>query len=471
MQNERSPGLKLLFAILIAAALVIPLVFVYALVSDRDHQSTVAQGTITAGWGGDQVIAGPVIVIPYMAEQTENETVNGTVVNRTRTVRRELFLAPEKQVVKTDLAPQKRQVSIYSSVIYRAGLSGTAHFALPDNLSRLGVSPDKLLLDQAELRFGVSDPRGLQSDAKVALNGQPLALEPGKGLAASGNAGFHAVLDWSGAPALDITWQYSVRGSHGMTLVPRGGETIWDVTSPWPHPGFSGSFLPQEKTIKETGFTARYAISNIALGQSLAMTSDPLPPQINEPGYDRPMSPAFTGGRTEAGGPSMAATIGLVEPVDLYSRVDRSVKYGFLFIGFTFLTYLMFDIVAGARVASAEYLLTGTGLVLFFVLLLAFAEVIGFSAAYVVASLAIIGLLTAYSAAVLKSWRRARFMGALLLGLYALLYVLLSLEAWSLLIGSVLLFVALSGVMYATRNIDWSSVRRGQESIPTPVMQ
>lgn len=139
-------------------------------------------------------------------------------------------------------------------------------------------------------------------------------------------------------------------------------------------------------------------------------------------------------------------------------------KYGFLFIGFTFLAFFLFDIVGGARVAAVEYLLTGAGLVLFFVLLLAFAEVIGFTAAYLAASGAIIGLLTAYSAAVLGSWKRARFIGALLVGLYALLFVLLNLEAWSLMIGSLLLFVALAGVMYATRNVDWASVGRRESA-------
>jgi inner membrane protein len=165
-------------------------------------------------------------------------------------------------------------------------------------------------------------------------------------------------------------------------------------------------------------------------------------------------------GGERIGGQARAVTVGLVEPVNLYSKVDRSVKYGFLFIGFTFLAFLLFDIVGGARVAAAEYLLTGAGLVLFFVLLLAFAEVIGFMPAYILASGAIIGLLSAYSAAVLKSWRRGQFIGAMLVGLYALLFVLLNLEAWSLLIGSVLLFVALAGVMYATRNIDWGAVGR-----------
>jgi len=97
--------------------------------------------------------------------------------------------------------------------------------------------------------------------------------------------------------------------------------------------------------------------------------------------------------------------------------------------------------------------------VLFFVLLLAFAEVIGFTPAYIVAAGAIAGLNTAYSAAVLGSWRRAGFIGGLLAGLYAVLYILLSLEAYSLLIGSLLLFAALAGVMYATRRIDWSGHR------------
>jgi len=171
-------------------------------------------------------------------------------------------------------------------------------------------------------------------------------------------------------------------------------------------------------------------------------------------------NPASGGAVEIIGPPARAVTVGLIEPVNLYSKVDRSVKYGFLFIGFTFLAFFLFDVVGGARVASAEYLLTGAALVLFFVLLLAFAEVIGFTPAYLLASAAIIGLLSAYSAAVLKSWKRGRFIGVMLVGLYALLFVLLNLEAWSLLIGSVLLFVALAGVMYATRNVDWSSVGR-----------
>lgn len=160
-----------------------------------------------------------------------------------------------------------------------------------------------------------------------------------------------------------------------------------------------------------------------------------------------------------AGTAQGSASISLVQPVDVYSQVERATKYGFLFIGFTFLALLMFDVIGGVRVAGVEYLLVGVGLVLFFALLLAFAEVIGFTFAYVIASGAIIGLITAYSAAVLKSWKRAGYIGGLLTALYAVLYILLSLEAYSLLIGSLMLFAALAGVMYVTRNLDWGGAR------------
>lgn len=457
MLKQRSPGFKLFMAALIGVALIIPLLMVYGLVSDRQHQARVAQDTITQGSGGAQVVSGPVLVIPYRGERTTVEQVDGRSVTRTIQTREELFLAPTSQDVTTTLEPERKSKAIYETVIYLAGMEGEARFELPGDLDRFGVEREQLILDEAQLRFGASDMRGLRAVADVRIGGEALSLKPGEGLAASGGSGFHGFVDWSAGEPLDVEWSYTLRGSRSLTFVPRGGQTDWSVSSPWPHPGFSGSFLPDSSEISGEGFTANWSIGNLALGQAMVMKQDAGPPVVSDGPYTASY-PAVIEAGYEGSGQSMAATIRLVDPVDVYSQVDRSVKYGFLFIGFTFLAYLMFDIIAGARVAAAEYLLTGAGLVLFFVLLLAFAEVIGFTWAYIVASGAIIGLLTAYSAAVLKSWVRARVIGALLLGLYALLYVLLSLEAFSLLIGSILLFAALAGVMYATRNIEWSSV-------------
>lgn len=465
MGRERSPGMKLLFAVLVGAALIVPLIFVYALVNDRQGQSRVAQDSITAGWGGAQVIAGPVVVVPFTATQAQSEEIGGKLVSRTVEVEKQLYISPVDNRLSTSLKPQERRKSIYRSVLYEADVRGHATFRLPADLARFGVTRDKLLWDRAELRMGASDARGLTKGGVLKANGRALAVEPGKGPGATGGQGFFAFLEWNGQGPLAVDYSFNLRGSRSLSLVPRGGQTKWEVASSWASPSFGGAFLPERRAISGAGFKAAYTVDKLALGQAPVAMED-LGPPVVEDATGTAYSRIVPGAAERIGGQSLAVTVGLVEPVDLYSRVDRSVKYGFLFIGFTFLAFLMFDIVGGARVAAAEYLMTGAGLVLFFVLLLAFAEVIGFAAAYLLASAAIIGLLTAYSAAVLRSWRRAGFIGALLLGLYALLYVLLSLEAWSLLIGSVLLFAALAGVMYATRRVEWSAIGRAGAERP-----
>ena len=476
LRRERSPGMKLLFVALIGAVLTIPLLLIYALVYDRQDQANTAQTSINAGWGGPQVIAGPVIVVPFRTTQTQNEEIGGKAVTRTVEVEKFLYISPTENRATTAIAPQERTKSIYRSVLYEAKVSGKASFALPDDLPRFGVTRERLMWDRAQLRMGVSDARGLTTGGSLSANGKALALQPGKGPAATGGAGFFAFLPWNGEGQLGIEYGFGLRGSRSLSMVPRGGQTSWVVSSSWQSPSFNGDFLPDRRTISDKGFTANYAVDKLALGQAPVMLEDPGPPMIdNNSGYSGSSrvameaapsanDPASGGAMEIVGGASRALSIDLVEPVNLYSKVTRAVKYGFLFIGFTFLAFFLFDIVGGARVASAEYLLTGAGLILFFVLLLAFAEVIGFTPAYLLASAAIIGLLASYSAAVLKSWVRGRFIGALLVGLYALLFVLLNLEAWSLLIGSVLLFAALAGVMYATRKVDWGAVGRREVS-------
>lgn len=456
LSADRSPGGKLALALLIAALLVVPLFSVWLLVYDRQAQSETARASIAEGWGGPQVVAGPLLVIPYLATVTETVTEGNRPVVRSRQIWQELTLAPEVADLRTDVRPERRQRSIYEAVVYEAAVSGSVRFSLPQDLARFGVALTDMALDRAELRFGLSDPRGLFGQPpRVAIGGRALRLQPGGGTPATGGAGFFAWVDANGLTSGPIaaSFAYDVRGNGWISLAPQAGDTRWQVQSPWPHPSFQGGFLPVQRQVSDGGFTALYRVGNLALGQSLVLTGDPA-------GRER-AGPVMEG--APAG--THEARINLIQPVDLYSRVDRAVKYGFLFIGFTFLAFLLFDVIAGVRVSGVEYLLVGAGLILFFVLLLAFAEVIGFAAAYLLASLAIIGLLTAYSAAVLRSWRRAGFIAGLLVGLYAVLYVLLSIEAYSLLIGSLLVFAALAIVMYVTRNLDWGGRRAPAEGL------
>jgi len=455
---QRSPGLKMILAIVVAAMLTVPLFAVYLLVYDRQHQSETARSSIAEGWGGAQTLIGPLLAIPYQTETTTTETVDGKQVTKTGVVTRELVLSPETADITTKVAPDVRKRSIYEAVVYGAHVAGRARFVLPADLQRYGVPADKLQLDRAELRFGVSDPRGLYgAPPKVAVDGTDRALQPGKGPGETNGAGFYTWLDASALKTKPMIadFAFDLRGNESLALVPRAGDTRWAITSPWPNPSFQGGFLPTERHVAATGFTAAYRIGNLALGRTLIDTGDG---STATPITTASPDPAPVGRSASNTPPAMIAQVDLVTPVDLYDQVNRSVKYGFLFIGFTFMAFLMFDVVGGVRVATVEYLLVGVGLILFFVMLLAFAEVVGFTLAYLVAAGAIVGLLTAYSAAVLKSRRRAGFILGLLAALYAVLYILLSLEAYSLLIGSLLLFAALAAVMFLTRNIDWGRI-------------
>lgn len=439
--NVRSPGHKFGLVILIGLVLTIPLFSVWLMVYDRESQSTDAKAGIAAGWGGPQAVSGPLLVIPYRATVTETVTENNKQVERARQVWRELTLSPETVDLATEVKPTPRKRSIYEVVVYEASVRGKARFVMPADLSRFGLAASDLAPERAELRFGVSDPRGLSSHPRILAAGREMALQPGNGSPAAGAGGFFAWYDAAqlAAAPLEVDFSYALRGNASLSLAPQAGETRWHMRSTWPSPSFQGGFLPEKPDVSPAGFDATWRIGNLALGQSLVSTGG---------------AAASEGGASGEAGPRQAG-VSLIQPVDLYSQVDRAAKYGFLFIGFTFVAFLLFDLIGGVRVSAVEYLLVGAALVLFFVLLLAFAEVIGFTPAYLVASGAIVGLETAYSAAVLGSWRRAAFIFGLLTALYGVLYILLSLEAYSLLIGSLLLFAALAAVMYLTRNLNW----------------
>jgi len=457
---ERSPGRKFLMVLMLGFLLTIPLFATWLLVYDRQSQSETAQQSIVSGWGGEQVFTGPKMVLPYSAAVQETVEQNGKSVTRTNIVQREFFLAPEKVTLDTGLKTQTKKRAIYEVVVYDSNIIGSAVFKLPDDFERNGIAKSDIDFTRAELRFGLSDARGLAGNNSVTVDGEKLTLKPGKGLGETGNSGFFAWVDASGLIDGGMETDFAVRfkGNESLTIAPHAGLTEWTVHSQWPHPSFTGSFLPETEETKVTakGFEAKYVITNLALGSSLVSMQQGA--QVNpgsalERGQFQP----------DSGSAAASATVNLIQPVDLYGQVDRAAKYGFLIIGFTFVAFLLFDLIGGVRISSVQYILIGAALVLFFVLLLAFAEIIGFALAFVAASAATIGLITAYSASVLSSWRRAGLVGGLLAGLYGAIYILLNLQAYSLLIGSLLIFAALAGVMFVTRRLDWSSsLNRGR---------
>ena len=144
-------------------------------------------------------------------------------------------------------------------------------------------------------------------------------------------------------------------------------------------------------------------------------------------------------------------------PIDNYRMGHRSVKYAPLFLVLTFITLWLFEILSGVRIHPLQYLLLGAGMSVFYLLELSLAEHIGFLAAYIAASSAIVLLIGSYSSVVLKSPTRASIVGSITAVLYGNLYILLRNQDYALLIGSIGLFVVIATVMYLTRKIDFSA--------------
>ncbi len=224
------------------------------------------------------------------------------------------------------------------------------------------------------------------------------------------------------------------------------------MSSNWPHPNFAVGMLPSERTITADGFAATWRVPYLARPAPQSWT-------LERDGYYR------------FGGEMLG--VGFVEPVDFYALVERSLKYGLMFIGVTFLTVFMLETLSPYRIHIVQYCLVGLVLVMFFVLLLAFSERIGFGPAYVVAAAATTIVVSAFIGVALRSRMRAAIAAASFTATFALLYAILLLEDLALLAGSVIGFLALSGLLFATRKVDWSGLgaKAAQPPVPAPAAQ
>ena len=102
-----------------------------------------------------------------------------------------------------------------------------------------------------------------------------------------------------------------------------------------------------------------------------------------------------------------------------------------------------------------QYLMIGLAQSVFVLLMASYAEQIGFGGAYLFASAATVALLTIFGATALKLGKRTTTLAAMLIIVYAILYLILQSADYALLAGSTLAFLALAGTMWLTRNEDW----------------
>lgn len=438
LKLEGSPLMVRMLVIgVLALLMLIPLQMVEGIVSERNGLYRGVLDEIASLWGQQQLIQGPALIIPYVDRVVTEETVtdkNGQnrTVTRTRMVSRSAVVLPEELDITIDLAEEYRYRGIYSALVYAADMQLSGRFRLPD-INALSDKIEAIRWDEAYLVMGLSDTRAINRVSPLEWNGETFSFAPGTRIVGALPRGFHAPV--SGVSEKMETYPFSLalnaNGSHGIRFAPFGASTRVLMDSSWPHPSFQGNVLPSTHEISENGFSAFWEVPNLARSYPQAWTLE---------------EQTFNLGEFQAG-------VDLFEPVFLYSKITRAAKYGLLFVGLTFLTFLIFELTVGAPLHYVQYALIGIALSFFYLCLLSLAEHISFLMAYTAASAVTIGLITAYAWAALRSASRALIVFVLLTALYILLYSLLRLEDYALLMGTGLLLVVIMVLMYFTRNL------------------
>lgn len=419
----------------LALLMLVPLSFVSEIVSERSQRHQSVLNDIAQTWGHSQTVSGPVLVIPF----TEVRIVEGEVIDEegrsqstrktVRTQRTAHFL-PTELAIAANLTDEVRQRGLFKSLVYDADVQLDARFDAVD-LAPLSDDMETIHWDKAWVSIGLSDTRAIAEVADFNWNGIQQVLSPGTRLN-SLPAGFHATLeDVETNEGFTLSLNMRAKGSGAFQFAPFGTTTKVVVQSRWPHPSFLGNALPDTRDISDDGFTARWEIPHLARNY----------PQAWHNGEQQDLF-EFTAGVT------------LFEPVSLYSQVTRSVKYGLLFIGLTYLTLLIFELTMKRKLHPVQYALVGVALSMFFLVLLAVSEHMVFLYAYALASTLTLLMIAAYVSAVLRSLKRGVGVAIMLSALYAILYSLLRLEDYALLLGTGLLVVVIMVLMLVTRNLQ-----------------
>jgi inner membrane protein len=436
-----SPMLRLALLVLLLLVLNIPLGMVRGVVEERAERRNEAVQDILTGWGGEQRVVGPLLLLPYI---THTQVVNSDGKTIQQTGMDTMYFLPRELHIEGRLDTELRHRGIFEVPVYGAALRLAGQFDAPD-FAALGISPADLDWKHAELVLGLAEPRTLHADAALDWNGKPLRFKPSTARGAAwAPSGIHVPLGQElsevlgpGGAAFSI--QLSFNGADAISFTPTAEQTDVSLSANWPHPSFRGTWLPVRHELGAQGFTAQWSVSYLGRDYPQHWTE----------------APNFVSalGKSQFG-------VSLAQPVDPYVMAERVLKYAVLTLVFTFAVIWLTEVLSGQTVHPVQYAFVGAALCLFGLLQLSFAEHFGFTVAFAVAAAAVVGMITLYSLSLLRRAWQALTVGGILGGLYAYLYAILRAEDHALLGGSVALFVGLGAAMYLTRAVDWHGLGR-----------
>lgn len=421
---KTSPTFKVLTVLIITLILLIPAFKIESLIRERQQLQREVVEEISAKWGAEQTLSGPILTLPYTQVQnkdTPNEKVETMY----------LHVLPEELLIDGKLAPKIKKRSIYKAILYTSEVGISGRFDLK-KVEETGLDTSAIQWQKATLSVGITDPRGISDIGKFSLNDKTISMEPGVPQSLGFKDGIHgSVPIRPGDTEMSFSGAVSLKGSSGIHFVPLGKTTKAHILSTWADPKFSGSFLPNSHDISDEGFAADWKI--LDYNRSFSQIWDNRVPNIYKWKFG----------------------VDLIEAVNIYQKTNRAIKYAFMIIALTFTFFFFFEILRKLKIHPIQYTIVGFAVLIFYLLLIALSEQMTFGLAFLISAVATVSIVGYYFYFISKSMRITLFFSLIFGFLYAFIYVILNAQAYSLLIGSIGLFVLIVLVMHFTRNINW----------------
>lgn len=414
--NFESVTIRFIFVFAIIIGLMVPLFLVRALIEERENYFREAESTIANEWAEAQTITGPFLMI----SSTERKLPEGTATG-TQIIENEDAYMPSTFSIDHGTTHEFRNRGIYTVPVFRAQANIEANF------SPLTVEEEQIELNFVRFVIGLSDTVGIESvdfrwNNTAIPDAEAMEFYP---IGQTVYVEFDPTLLKDGG-TLEVDLRF--RGTTWFRVVPVGEQNTIRMESDWPHPKFSGKPLPDRHVVSANGFTANWEIHSIARGFSSELSVADLRPPV---------------------------VIGYMvrEFQSPYRDLIRATTYGILFVVLTLMSILCIQLVSKAKFHIVQYGVVGIALVLFFLTVLSLTEHIGFLLGYVVAAVVLTTMNTLYVWFITRQMGITTFIGVFLVLLYAALYLVLQLQTYALLIGTLLLILLLGMLMYATRTL------------------
>ncbi len=436
---KTSISARMLMVGFLTLILLIPLSFVDSLIRERSFRQNDVINEINGKWGQNVMVYGPILKLPYKTykEITIYNKEKESYVTEIETIIKYAYIFPENLDTKVSADSKTLKRGNFESAVYTSDMKFSGNYIKPQLASK-DIKDEDIVWDKASIIVKTSNLKGIKNEMFITLNNNKYTFETNFNNSKNNylnelESSFIKKEDMPSEANKSFYFNMTFNGSQLIQIIPIGKTTTMTMTSNWPDPSFTGSFLPDDETkeITADGFKANWKVLHI--NRAFSQQHLNAIPNLSQ----------------------FAFGTKFVVMVDEFQKSERSAKYGFLVIGLTFLVFFLIQTLSKINIHPFQYLMIGIALVMFYTLLVSISEHSNFLKAYLVAGISVVTLITLYSKSILKNIKFPLFIGASLTALYTFIYVIIQLEDYALLVGSIGLFIILAIVMFVSRKIDW----------------